>query len=72
MRKTNVQNVRELMETGSPLIQAFVVTAIEKYAAMCLEKDAAHFDSPIMNGQAWIDCAKRAKQWSEKNYGPGI
>jgi hypothetical protein len=67
--ETNVQRVTRLMEFGSPLMQAFVVEAIAKYAALCLQKDAAFFDSGFMNGKAWIDCAKRAKEWSDTYYG---
>lgn len=67
--ETNVKRVTRLMETGSPLMQAFVIEAIGKYAAMCLEKDAAYFDSPFMHGQAWLDCAQRAKDWSDTEYG---
>lgn len=67
--ETNVKRVTRLMETGSPLMQAFVIEAIGKYAAMCLQKDAAYFDSLFMRGQAWLDMAKRAKDWSDTEYG---
>lgn len=67
--ETNVERVTHLMTHGSPLMQAFVVEAIGKYAALCLQKDAAYFDSGFMNGAAWIDCAKRADAWSMKYYG---
>lgn len=66
--ETNVERVRFLMETGSPLIQAFVVTAIEKYAALCLEKGADHFNSDMLSGAAWIQCAEKAQDWADLNY----
>lgn len=66
---TNVTRVTHLMESGSPLMQCFVIEAIGKYAALCLQKDAKFFDSGFMNGAAWIDCAKRAKAWSDTHYG---
>ena len=67
--ETNVQRVKRLMESGSPLMQAFVVEAIGKYAAQCAQHDAAKFDTPWLNGAAWLDCAKRAKGWYDTSYG---
>lgn len=68
-RETNVQAVKRLMESGSPLMQAFVIEAITKYANVCAEQPAEVFDSSLLHGQAWVDCGKRAKQWSEELYG---
>jgi hypothetical protein len=67
--ETNIGRVVNLMESGSPLNQAFVIEAINQYARLCLQKDAAYFDSPMLHGQAWLDCAKRADAWSMKYYG---
>lgn len=70
-QRTNVDMVTELMERGSPagaLIQAFVVTAIEKYAQEWIEAGAATFDSPMMHGRAWIRCAERALEWHKQHY----
>lgn len=67
-RQTNVERVRALMETGSPLIQAFVIEAISKYSALCLDKPASYFDSEMLNGAAWIQCAKTAQDWINTNY----
>lgn len=69
--RTNVGMVRKLMESSKagPLMQVFVVTAIEKYAALCIEAGAEKFDSAFMSGAAWLECARVAKDWSDSNYG---
>jgi hypothetical protein len=62
-RTTNVQAVRRLMEYSKcgALQQAFILTAIEKYAAQCIAAGAAKFDSGLLSGEAWIACATEAR-----------
>ncbi len=70
VRKTNTQFVTELMEfskTGA-LMQAFVITAIEKYAEQCIKAGPATFDSPLMSGEAWHATAKEAQERLQENY----
>lgn len=68
--KTNVEVVTNLMEhsRAGALIQPFVIQAIRVYSEMCIEKGAAHFDSGLMSGQAWIVCAEDAKKTIEEHY----
>lgn len=67
--ETNVQFVKRIMESGSPLRQAFVIEAISKYAAACAAANAATFDSPFMNGAAWLQVAKEINAECEAQYG---
>jgi hypothetical protein len=62
-RKTNTKFVRDLMEyaRSGPLMQAFVVEAISKYAERCAAADPPDFDSPMLSGVAWHACAVEAK-----------
>lgn len=62
-RKTNTQFITDLMEfaKSGPLMQAFVLEAISKYAERCAEADPSVFDSPLMNGTAWHRCAVEAR-----------
>jgi hypothetical protein len=39
------------------LSQMFVMQAIEKYAEACAKEPAATFDSPMLNGAAWVGVA---------------
>jgi len=57
--KTNEDLVLNLMQFSprGALCQAFVITAIQKYAQQCVAAGAEKFDSGLMNGQAWIDIA---------------
>lgn len=53
-RLTNVEIVERLMSYGNPMKQLVVMTAIEKYAKMCLEHPAEYFDSPLLSGEGWL------------------
>ncbi|MFZ1074777.1 MAG: hypothetical protein WAN50_00155 [Minisyncoccia bacterium] len=70
-RKTNVQIVKQLMERAEsgPLMQAFIVTAITKYAELCANEPASTFDSALLSGEAWKRCAVEAKKTLEAHYG---
>jgi len=62
-RKTNTEFLTDLMEfaKSGPLMQAFVLEAVSKYATACAAADPAAFDSPLMTGTAWHRCAVEAK-----------
>jgi hypothetical protein len=63
-RKTNTQFITRLMEyaRSGPLMQAFVLEAVSKYADRCAAADPSDFDSPLLNGAAWHACAVEAQQ----------
>ena len=44
-------------KTGA-LMQAYVVTALEKYSEQVLSAGSAHFDSSLLSGNAWVRCAQ--------------
>jgi len=60
--ETNTEMLTRLMDRSrnGALMQAFVLTAIQKYSAQCIEVGAATFDSGFMDGRAWIRCAEEA------------
>lgn len=60
-RETNVQFVKRIMEYGSPLRQAFVIEAIEKYAIACAREKAETFDCAWLSGAAWVQVAKEIR-----------
>lgn len=68
--ETNVERVTYLMEhsRAGALIQPFVIEAIRHYADACIAKGPRYFDSPMLNGTAWIRAAEDAKAWVNKNY----
>lgn len=69
--KTNTQVVRGLMEfaKSGPLMQAFVIEALRRYADQCAAADPAVFDSPLMSGRAWHACAVEAQQTLAQHLG---
>jgi len=46
-------------------MELFVVSAIQKYSALCIENKAADFGSSTL----WLACAREANEWSEKIVG---
>jgi hypothetical protein len=70
-RKTNVEVVTELMEfsKNGALQQAFILKAIEYYAAVCIEAGAQTFDTPMLSGEGWIRCAVEARDTIKKHLG---
>lgn len=62
--KTNTEAVVELMDwaKSGPLMQAFVLEAIRKYADLCAAADPSALDTPMLNGRAWKRCAVEAQQ----------
>ena len=57
-RETNVEFVTRIMESGSPLRQAFVMIAIQKYAERCAAQPGSAFESALLSGEAWVSVAK--------------
>lgn len=68
-RLTNTQMLTQLMEfaKAGPLMQAFILEAIGRYAKECAKQDPAVFDSPILVGAAWHSCAVEARDTIEKH-----
>ena len=64
--KTNVEKVTEFMEFGSPLNQAFVMEACNRYSAELLKDMNAvrkSMKNSFINADAWLDCAQN---WKDK------
>lgn len=62
--RTNVEMVTGLMDysRNGALMQAFVLTAIDRYAQQCIAAGAETFDSPMLHGAAWVNCAQEAAE----------
>lgn len=58
--KTNTEFLTDLMDCSraGPLMQAFILTAIEKYAKMVIANPIE--DTPLLSGKAWGRCAEVA------------
>lgn len=67
--ETNVAFVKRIMETGSPLRQAFVIEAIHRYADECFAAKPEDFDSQLLSGRAWHDMAREIKNECDDKYG---
>jgi hypothetical protein len=63
MKPTNVEVVTKLMDFSKcgAMQQAFVLTAIEKYAEQCIAAGAKKFESEWLSGAGWIACAEEAR-----------
>lgn len=68
---SNEELVADLMQYGKygALNQAFIMTAIQKYADTVSKADPAIFDTAFMNGAAWVGCAKDIKERCDAFYG---
>lgn len=68
---TNEDLVIDLMNYSprGALSQAFIMHAIQKYAADVIEAGAEAMSSPMLNGQAWVDVAVDVKARCDKFYG---
>lgn len=62
-RKTNTQFIKHLMDfsNNGALMQAFVLTAIEKYSDAVAKADPDELNNGFISGNAWIACAKEAR-----------
>ena len=54
-------------KTGA-LMQAYVVTALEKYSEPVLSAGSAHFDSSLLSGNAWVRCAQEVLDTLNRNF----
>ena len=70
VRQTNIEVMYELMNfaRSGAMMQAFVMTALEKYAEQCILAGPRVFDSPMMSGQVWINAALEAKEAVRKHF----
>lgn len=64
-RMTNVEFVTKMMEwgTGGPLLQAFILNAIEQQAKATVAHTAEELETGFISGKAWRDCALEALGW---------
>jgi hypothetical protein len=71
---TNVEAVMALMEHGgrAALMQAFVLIAIQKYASQCIEAGPERFDTELMSGAAWVQCARDAAKAVNAHLNPNV
>jgi hypothetical protein len=70
-RKSNVEIITEFIEFGSPLNQAFVIEAVNRYAKELLENEAAYMramEGHIIHPSAWLGCAR---DWQKANKDAG-
>lgn len=69
--ETNVQFITRVMEHSrcGALMQAFIIEAVSKYATACAQKPASTFDSNLLNGEAWLACAKELEAELAAKYG---
>jgi hypothetical protein len=44
-----------------PLMQAFVLTALQKYAEQCVQAGPAIFETDYLSGRAWVGCAEEVR-----------
>jgi hypothetical protein len=60
-REHNDEFMHRIMNYGCPagaLIQGFILEGLRIYAEQCVAYGPEHFDSGLMNGEAWVACAK--------------
>ena len=56
--QTNTEFVHDLMEysRSGPLIQAFIIQALDEFSKRVAAGKPEDFDSPMVSGRAWHDC----------------
>lgn len=71
MTSTNVEFVTDLMEFSAhgPLIQAFVMQALEQYAKRVAAMTPEALDTPMVSGHAWHGCAVEVRNKLAKRLG---
>jgi len=62
----NVHIINSLMQ-GDPLMQAFIITAMERYAEAVIANPIP--DTGFINSEAWTACAKEVKETLDAAYG---
>lgn len=55
--ETNVEFIERVMESASPLNQAFVLQAVEEFAKAVLAEPVPAEDNGMISQAAWRDCA---------------
>ena len=68
MRTTNVEFVTDLMEHNSPLMQVFIINAIQGMAEMTASAEKPENFPELLHWEAWQECAKIAVQKIEERY----
>ena len=69
--KTNVQVVKKIMETGSPMNQLFVMDALKKWSDYIIKHEAEtlkQLENTMIYGPAWVDAAKHVKNMLDEHY----
>jgi hypothetical protein len=58
--ETNTEFVTRVIDfsRNGALMNAFVIEGLRLYAEQCVKRGAAHFDSGLINGAAWVACAE--------------
>ena len=72
--ETNVDFLTRVSEWGcptGPLVQPFIMHAIEHYCDEVLKHDASAFDTPFLSGEAWLKTAQWCKGEFNKRYAKG-
>lgn len=69
-RKTNEEFIADLMAFSrrGALMQIFVIQALRSYSVDVVDAGPVACHSPLISGEAWVDCAKEALEKLEKQY----
>lgn len=51
-----------------PLVQPFVIEALSKYSEFVIKAGAKAVDSPLLNGEAWVQTAEWVKKEIDRKY----
>jgi hypothetical protein len=62
--KSNTEFVRDLMEysRNGPLIQAFIIQALDRFSKRVAAGKPEDFDSAMVSGRAWHDCGAELQE----------
>lgn len=68
---TNTQLLNEIMEwsPAGPLVQAFVIQALETFAVRVIAAGPEACDSPMVSGKAWVKCAVEVQKALREHLG---
>ena len=68
---TNTKFITDLMEGPSPtgaLVQAFVLEALGDYCRRVEATGPQPFDSPLLNGEAWVKTAAHVREKLDQHF----
>ena len=68
---TNVQLVKKIMETGSPMNQLFVLDALTKWSDHIIEnkeETLKQMENTMIYGPAWVESAEHCKKMLDEHY----